>query len=178
MPKQDFKIIPKPIPKGPWWLNYVLIALSAILVFVLVIYLIIGSQINSLEDDKANIDKQIIDIKALGAEKLEKELVAIVREIDDFKVALSSHRETSKLFDFFREICHSQVQFSDLSLNEEENRITLSAITESFKTLGEQMLILQGNQNIKGLALSNISLDKDGKVGFSISFFLPEVFFQ
>ncbi len=178
MPKQDFKIIPKPIPKAPWWISYVLIGLSSVLVLILVIYLIIGSQVDSLEQSKEIVNKQIIDIRALGAAKLEKELTGIVREVDDFKIILFDHRITSKLFDFFREICHSQVQFSDLSFNEEDNRITLSAITESFKTLGEQILILQNKEEIQDLGLSNISLGKDGKVGFSVSFFLSEAFFK
>lgn len=178
MSKQDFKIIPKPIPKLPWWINYVLIVLSALLIFVLIVYSIIGNQTGVLEQDKERINKQIIDIRALGVAKIEKELSITVREIDDFKIILSNHRITSRVFDFFREIAHSQVQFSDFTLNGEDNRITLNAITESFKTLGEQVLILQSREEIKGLQLSNIFLGKDGKVEFSISFFLPEIFFK
>jgi len=173
MVKEDLvKIIPRAKPKAPFYVN-LFFWLSVILLLALVgLYFFLDNQIPSLEK---KIKKLETELKPSESQKtLEEEMFFLSKRINDFPQLLAKHKFTSNLFDFLKEFCHPQVQFTSLEIDTQESKVILSGITESFYTLGEQILVLQEKEEIKGLRLSRVSLDREGKVNFDLAFTFSE----
>jgi hypothetical protein len=72
---------------------------------------------------------------------------------------------------------HPKVFFTQFSLDSRGSKMVVSGQTESFVDLGQQILILAGEPEIKTLELSQIGINKDGKVEFSFNLSVdPKVF--
>jgi Tfp pilus assembly protein PilN len=101
----------------------------------------------------------------------------VEEEVRDFAVRLSAidslllnHAYTSAVFAFLERATHPAVQFRDFSYRTQGGVISMNGTTQSYTTLGEQIIALEQNRNIRKLAVSNIQLDKSGRVLFGISF--------
>ena len=179
MPKETFvKIIPKPKPKTPvlvkvlFWLSLILL-MSCVAAFFF-----LQNKNTSLKEEKLVLQKQITEEDSGEQKTLENEILGISQKIKDFSELFQEHRITSKLFDLLKSSCHKRVRFTSLNLQSQSQQITLAGETDNFQTLGEQFLIFRQNENTRDLKVLNISLDKEGKVNFNITFFLPSEFFQ
>lgn len=175
MPKTSLvKIIPKPKPKVPGWVSSLLWVALVLLVFIMILFFSFQGEVSSLEERKEDIRGQISEAEAQAREVGEQEIIILAEKIKHFFRLLGEHKFTSQFFEFLRVVCHPRVQFSSLDLYIEDYRIALSGKTESFQTLGEQLLSLQTNENIQELKVSNISLDQEGRVLFRLNLFLTE----
>jgi len=126
------------------------------------------NQISSYEQKREALGKEIAPSQSQI--ELEEKIASLSKKMSDFPELLENHKITSNLFNFLKAICHPKVQFTFLRFDTKECQISLSGKTESFHTLGEQILILQGEKDIKGLQISNISLGEEGKVNFGLTF--------
>ncbi|MBZ9572842.1 hypothetical protein KJA17_01465 [Patescibacteria group bacterium] len=171
------KIIPKPKPKVAGWLNF-LFYFSIILIIILIAGLLfLKSRISSLEEEKERLESQIAELEGEEEKRLEETILSLGEKIKVFKELLKSHKISSNFLSLLESSCHPRVQFTKLNLDTKNYQVSLEGKTESFQSLGEQLLILRKNENIGILNLSNISLDWEGKVNFSLTFSLvPEVF--
>jgi len=98
-------------------------------------------------------------------------------KIKVFKEIFENHKISSNFFSLLESSCQQNVQLTRLNLATEDSRVSLEGKTESFQSLGEQFLIFRENEKVRDLILSNISLDREGKVNFSLTFsLLSEVF--
>ncbi len=173
MPKEDLvKIIPKPKPKTPasvyflFWFSFALVIVLLGLSFFLKYETII------LKAEKDKLGSQLI--VSQEQKNKEEELSVISEQINDFPIIFSKHQNFSKIFSFLKDICHPKVQFTDLDLVADDYKISLFGETENFKTLGEQIVILERSEKISDLQISNISLSKEGKVSFNLSFYFSK----
>jgi hypothetical protein len=115
--------------------------------------------------------------KTTEEQKLEQRLLNYQKKVRDFGVLLDYHLPPRNIFDFLEKITHPKVWFSSFSFNLEENKVSLSGQTDTFITLGQQIIILRNQDFIKDIDLSDISIDKDGKVGFNLQVsFNKEIF--
>lgn len=170
MPKESLvKIIPRPREKPSRLVNF-LFSFSLILILSLLgSYLFLGTQTSSLQGEKQDVRRKIEEI--IGERRgLKEDISGFQGKIEDFKEVFQNHKFTSIFFDFLESSCHLKVQFTSLSLDTESSVANLTGKTDNFKTLGEQLLVFKGDKNIKGLRVSNVSLDQDGKVRFSLTF--------
>lgn len=108
-------------------------------------------------------EKLVQDIK----EKTE-ELLLYQNKIDDFAVLISEHKKTVNIFEFFERITHPNVWFSDFSFDSLGNAVKIFGQAESFVVLGQQMLILKKEEVIRNINLSDISIDEEGGINFSL----------
>jgi len=170
MPKESLvKIIPRPKEKPSRLVNF-LFSFSLILILGLLGgYLFLGIQTSSLQDKKQELQREIEKIIS-EREELKEDILRSQDKIEDFKEVFQNHKFASRFFDFLESSCHAKVQFTSLNLGAESSVANLTGKTENFKTLGEQLLVFKGDKNIKGLEVSNISLDQDGKVRFNLTF--------
>jgi len=170
----SYSIIPKAKPQTPLWAK-------ALAVFtVLLIVVAAGSSIflllskRSLEKKLDNIEQQERALQNSDFKILETKLLSISDKIRDFSVLLERHRLSSEIFIFLRTYCHPKARITDLDFKADSSEISLEGETESFRTLGEQLLVLEKAKGLKDLKLSEISLTDQGKVNFAFSFLLTD----
>lgn len=178
MPEEPIaKIIPKPKPKAPGWVN-VLFYFSIILIIILIAgFLFLKSKNISLKEEKENLERQIAELEGVEEKELEETISVFGEKIRVFKELFRNHKISSNFFSLLENSCHPKVQFTRLDLNVENYQANLEGKTESFQSLGEQLFILRRNENIKEFNLSHISLDREGKVKFGLTLTLqPGVF--
>ena len=170
------EIIPKPTKeKIPLW-QIILFYLSISLIVVMIIsYFVIDYFQKQAENNLQSLEKAIAE---RTNKDLEEEVVGYKRKIEDFSYLLSQHRKTSKFFSFFEKLIHPRVWFSGFSLSLKDFRVTVSGTAESFRILGQQLIIFQKNPLIKKTELSGISIGPEGKIHFTFNLFLNPIVFK
>ena len=171
------EIIPKPTRKIPFWQNI-------LLYFVIVLLIAIIASYFTLNYSYKKADKNLKDLKnAIAAKEtpkekaLEKEVIGYKKKIEDFSFLLEKHQRASKFFSFLEKSIHPKVWFSSFSLDLKEHRVTVSGSTESFWTLGQQLLIFQKDPLIKEVNLSGISIGAEKKINFTFNLLIsPQIF--
>ena len=180
MPEKSLvRIIPKPKPKIPGWLNF-LFWLSLVLGFCVIgSFFYFRHQIFTLKEKENSLGRQVSELEKKIEEDLKKEGVAEISEkIKYFSELLKEQKTPSKVFEFLRSVTHPRVQIVSLNFNVKDYKMTLGAVTDNFQTLGEQLLVLRKNQYVQNLEVSNISLNKEGKVEFGLNFTLKEEIYK
>ncbi|TFB07953.1 hypothetical protein E3V08_05930 [Candidatus Atribacteria bacterium MT.SAG.1] len=124
-----------------------------------------------------NANNQIIEIKAEKDNNTERYVFNAQKKIKDFSEILEKHKITSNFFTFIDKISYEKVKFLELSLNTKTKNVSLRGETENFDTLGKQILSLKKSDFVKGLNISNISLNKEGQVSFTVNFSLDSKIF-
>ncbi len=130
------------------------------------------SQISSQRERKEELERQIVELEGEEEKKLEEEILSFGEKIKIFKEIFANHKISSNFLSLLESSCHQKVQLTSLNLATENGRVNLQGKTESFQTLGEQFLIFSENEKLENLILSNISLDREGKINFSLIFSL------
>lgn len=178
MPKEPFaRIIPKPKPKTPFFVNFLFYFAILLLIISIGSFFFLESKISSLKERKEELGRQIIELEREEEKGLEEEILGWQEKIKVFKEIFENHKISSNFLSLLESSCQLKVQLTRLNLATENGQVRLEGKTESFQSLGEQFLIFRENEKMRDLALSNISLDREGKVNFSLTFsLLSEVF--
>lgn len=159
-------IIPKPIKKLPQWQNilfyFVVVSpLAAILTYALLFYLE-----NKSLSELQNIEEQIAKVGTSEEKILEREILDDKKKISDFSTLLSSRQKSLNFFEFLEKTVHPKAWFSGLELYPQTSKATIAGKAEDFKVLDQQLLILRAEDLIENIALSELSIAKDGETQF------------
>jgi len=176
--KQLINIIPKQKEKEPIWVSVTLVIGFLLLLSIFIPHFIIKNKISELEQDKIILESQITTL-VNEYKGMSRDLVDIAKRVNDFAEIFEEHKITTKIFELLSTATHPLVQLTSLSFSEnelEKLEISVSIITENFKTLGEQFLALQANKDIQEPDLSGIALDKEGFVSSEFKFYLDKKF--
>lgn len=172
------EIIPKPAPKVPLWLNF-LVYFSVGLLLVALLFLFFLFRF----EKKASLALQ--DLKAVIAQdedvrdSLEKEVFEKQDRIDDFAKLWQNYYYPLNFFTVLEKLSHPQVQFTEINLNVSEAKVGFSGQSETFEALAQQISILKSAEDIRDVYLSKISIGKFGGANFAISLVLaPNMFKQ
>jgi len=150
------------------------------LIFLIILggsYVFLRFKNSSLQSKITDTNNQIIETRAKMSNTKEKYVFDTQDRIEDFSNIFRKHKTTSNFLALINELVYEDVKFSDLNLQVEENNVILEGVAKDFDGLGKQMLIFQKSEFIKGLNISNISFNKEGKVEFSIRFSLDSKIF-
>ena len=157
---------------------------NKLFLFSLILLIILGGSYiflrfknSSIQSNIRDVNNQIIEIKAGKDNSIERYIFDTKKKINDFSEILEKHKITSNFFTFIDKASNKEVKFLELSLNTETKNVSLKGETENFDTLGKQILNLKKSDLVKGLDISNISLNKEGKVNFSVNFSLDSKIF-
>ena len=171
------EFVPKPTSKTSLWLS---------ILFYFSILLLIGAVAANFaldyfqkksEKDLKNYEGLIEMAWTDEKKALESEVIGYQKKINDFSTLLELHKLNSNLFPLLEKNTHPQVLFSTIEFNSTENTVALSCQTESFQTLGEQILILKEEKLIKNVNLVGVNIGKEGKIIFGLSLSLnPQLF--
>ena len=164
-----FKVISKKeIEKKPW-LDLVFYFCLALLIMSILAYFVLEYSLKRAEEELKDLKTKISEQQNEENKKLKKDISLVQKKIDDFSIVLNEHKLSSQAFTFIENSTHPEVSFMNFNFDSEGSNLLLSAKTSSFKTLGEQLLIFQGQEDIENIALSNIFLTDKGNVEFSLN---------
>lgn len=172
------EIIPKPTQKLPAWQNILFYLSIVVLLAVVLTFFILNRSFKRTEVSLKNLEETLSREKTPAEVNLEKETIVWQKKIKDFSQILEQHLYPSKAFDFLGEISHPKAWFKQFNLDLKESKIVVSGETESFTTLGQQLLILEGKPLIKNFTLSSLSIGKKGKVDFTLNISLDAQAFK
>ena len=159
--------------------NILLYFSLVLLVVVLTSYFILNNFQQKTEKEIQLLDEKLALASASPEAALEREVLNYQKKINDFSFLLASHEYSSQIFPLIESITHPKVAFSDFSLEVSKQSITLSGITDSFQTLGQQLVIFKNEKLIKEAEVSNIAFEKDGRISFDFNLILdPQIFIK
>ncbi len=179
--KNLVSIIPKPKPKTSAWVRTFLLISIVLLVIILIFYALLKSENGSLTNKKQSLEQQITEIKDSNFYALEKNLSAVAKRMKEFNKLAVDHTISSNILGLLKTVCHPKVQLTSLDFATQDYQITLGGKTENFQILGQQILALllfKNDNGLKGVEISKVSLDEEGKVNFSLLLNFSPKFFK
>ena len=171
------EIIPKTIGKIPGERKKLFYFSIFLFLGFLLGYFILTSLEKKSENTLSNLEETLGKGKTPEMSSLEEEILNDQKKIKDLSPLLEEHLFPSKIFEFFERNVHPQVFFSEINLNSLNSTASLSGQTDSFLTLGQQLAIFEKEPLVEKVDLTQVSITKEGKVGFSLNFsFNPKIF--
>ena len=171
-------LIPRPIKKISknqkillYFLIFLVFSLTTSYVFLISLE---KQALASLED----VEQRIFEQKTTEMGSLESTIQDYKIEVDEFALYLNSHILISNFFDFLEDSAHPNIYFSQMGLKPSSATVSLSGRADSFLTLGQQLMIFDGESLVKKVSLSNISLSEEGSIIFNISLSLDPILFK
>lgn len=143
------------------------LSLILLLAIVLISLLLLGLQL-SLKKSISNTETKINSVATTEDLSLEKKVVLAQQRVDDFAFLLNNHYSGERFFANFEELVHPQTFFSEIDLQIEKGQAKLFGTAENFEVLGQQTLIFEKENYIKSADLLETSIEKDGKITFTI----------
>lgn len=100
----------------------------------------------------------------------EEDLLNAQKIIEDFKILYKNSPKVSKFFEAFPTWTHPKISYSNFNLNVQSKSITMSGATSGFRSVMEQIAILEMEQGktIVSFNISNINLAESGAVTFDL----------
>jgi len=174
------EIVPKETTRPSPLQNILLYILIFLLVTAILSYLVLDFYFIKKANQKLlDLENQIKTEKGSEYTTLEDQLKGYQKKIEDFSQLLLSHKRSLNLFNFIEENTHPRAFFSAINIDIPHNQVKLLGKTESFQTLGEQLIIFKNAKSISSIKLSDIKIGKEGKIEFTINFTLnPSLFTQ
>ncbi len=167
VPKQKIKEVP--------WANVALYFVLALLLVFILSYL-------ALAFYKLRFEREISEIEAAlertsSEAALEQEVLGLKKRIEDSKQLFLQHRLPHPLFELLEQNTIPRVWFFNAKFDFEKAAAQLSGRTDNFETLGQQTLILEKQEFIKSVQLSQVSPSREGGITFDLELtFDPKIF--
>ena len=162
-----------PETKKSLWANLLFyfslfLLLAPVLSYLMLEYHFIKRDSEALND----LQEKIVKEGTSGEKALTDRVLKTQTEINDFKILLASHKHFSQFFENIKAIVHPRVWFATVMIDVDEQEASFRGVTESFQELGQQILVfkqfLEEKNIIKKFEVSNILMDKDGKITFDL----------
>lgn len=172
------EIIPKPTEAMPRW-QKIFLAVSLLLVLASALsYFLLGRFQQQIAADLKKVETLLAQGQTEKERRLENEVLTAQDKIEKFAILFGKHRYTSNVFNALEAITHPKVQFNRINFELSSSKADLEGVTESFHSLGQQLLLLQGSEAITGVELTDIYIAQEGgQVGFGLSVsFNPRIF--
>lgn len=163
-----FKIISKKETERKPWLDWVFYFCLFLLIISVLSYFVLEYSLKSAEEELKNLKSEISEQRGEKNSQLKEKLLLNQKKIDDFSEILKEHKLTSQVFTLIENSTHPKISFVDFDFNSANSGLMFSGQTSNFKTLAEQLLILQREENIENIEISNISLTDEGNIDFSL----------
>lgn len=164
------EIIPKQIPGAANWLNTLFYLSLFLLLISIISFFLLGGFLGKNEQASADLDEALSLLQSPENLTLEKEVLSYQKKINSFSQLKGEHFQPSGLFEIIEQNSHPQVWFTQFNLETDQKKVTLAGKTQSFETLGQQLLIFQKAEEIREVNLEKVSISKESKIEFSLSF--------
>ncbi len=175
---ESLNIIPKQKLPTPFWVNPLIWFFSFVLFGLVGLFIFYYFEVSSLQSKAKEKESDYFALSTPENKALEDRVRGISQQLEKFSQIFSNHKISYIFFDFLRTNCHPNVRFSSLDLSPASGLVSLSGETSDYKSLQEQVLVLKNIKEISSLDVSDIILDKEGKITFKISFIIDPKFFN
>jgi len=171
------EIIPRPVENTPLWQSLILyFSIALVIASVLSYFYLDNIQKKSsavLENMEQTLAKEITP-----EEKVTRgDVLNYQAKIKDFGILLNNHEMDSKFFNLLDASSHPKVQITELNLDLAKHQAVVTGLTDSFQTLGQQLIIFRNEKKFIGVSLPDILIGEAGKVKFSFLLDLsPDLF--
>lgn len=147
---------------------YVALSFLPVLIF-LALYGAMFFYSSQLEKDIKDIKSDVVSIeKGIDLDK-KQEVQNFAERLDIIKFFLDNHVKTSSIFKIIEGITHKEVAFISFNFSTKDGSVTMDARTRNYRTLAEQIIVLEQNRNINSVEISGVKLGLEG-VTFNVSF--------
>ena len=164
------ELIPKEAPQIPRWLNIVFYLALLVLFSSIISFFVLGNSVKSGQNKLEELRADFFEGRTPERISLEREILSYEKKIKEFSSLASYHLENSNFFNLLEEKTHPKVWFSAINFDTEQGKVSFSGVTQSFESLGQQMLIFKAENSISGVSLERVSIDKTGRINFDLSF--------
>jgi len=171
------EIIPKPEKQASVWENVLLFLALALLFGAIAGYFIVNNLYKKSAAGLEKLETSLSEVETGERKIAEKEIFARQKKIKDFLGIISAHSMTSNFFDVLEKDTHPKVWFSGFKFDLDKKSVTISGEGDGFKSLGQQLLIFQSENQFTNVNLSDISRGEKGETVFSFILSLsPQMF--
>jgi hypothetical protein len=154
--------------KAPLW-ALVLGALCLLLLLgLLVSYFYLAGALK--ETSREIQEKEKLLLATSSQKKLAERLALTQNRINNFADLASKHQKVSNILDFIESSSLPEVNFTDFAFNSKQQIAILSGQAASFVALEQQLQTFKEEPLIKNINLSDLAIDKEKGVIFTISF--------
>jgi len=168
------KVIPKAATKQEPAIKRILPWLSFLLVIIAIgLYFIFSSQVTKATTTLEQTEQELAKFRTEQYLELQEEILIFKTKVDDVADLLQRRKKLSNFFSFLETFVHPDIYFTSLSLNMDESKAILEGISNNFISLGQQILVFEQDSFIEGVELTNVSLEEEGQIEFSIQILLP-----
>jgi hypothetical protein len=171
------EIIPKEAPKPSKGASALLYFAIFLLLLTAGGYFVLNNYLQKAEDELASLKLEVSQIMTQEKTALEQEILTSKGEIDNFSSLIEQHLEPSMIFEIIQRATHPQVWFGKLDFDPRRKVFEVSGETQSFESLGQQILIMEEDEAIDKVDLKTVSISKEGGIEFNMSFSLSESVF-
>jgi len=160
--------------KIPVWTFAAAGILAFLIVFLGASYFYFWLKIKKISGEIQNKESQN-PLLAESIKKEEEKILPLQQKINNFGGLLSQHYQSLKILELLEKLCLAKVWFRDFNFTAEENKTTVSAQTNNFLILEQQISILKQSSFINNLTLTDVSISESGKINFTFNFLVePE----
>ena len=168
------EITPAKGKKMPLWVAVSAAIIAVTLLAFLGTYLFFYFSGKKIASNVEEINNSIIPLEEAIKQK-ENALALHQQRISDFKALLLKHKKVENVFAFLEKNTIPAVWFSDFEMSEEG--ISLQGKSPSFLTIEQQIGIFSEQEEVKKVNLSDISINEDGQIEFSMEIsFSPAIY--
>ena len=171
------EIIPKPVEKEPLWLNILFYFSIVVLLAAITSYFILDNSIKNSFEVLQGLEKSLAEQRTEERIVLEEQLLDYEKKIHDFSSLINAHKKSSSFFSILEDLTHPKVQFSNINLEPEKLKGSLSGKADNFKVIGQQIYLFEKEPFIEKVDLNELFLGKEGIAKFVLVISLsPEIF--
>lgn len=161
-------IIPRAQAKTPTWVkSFLIISLIFLGGSILSLFALNWAQ-GSARRSIAQTQQEIVNLSTPQNKSLEKTVKVAQKQISGFAGVLKDHIKPSAFFNLLKANTHPGVVLTEFSLKADKAQVKLKGRAQSFQAVGEQILVLQKQSKIRSVSLSDLSLDKNYKIHFTL----------
>jgi hypothetical protein len=161
----------------PPWAVISLFILAVLVIGVIVTYLYFYVTAKSMAEKIVELDQSSIELNKKVAAK-ENELLLVQQRIEDFKSLVLNHKDFMNVFNLLEEKAIPNIKFTSFDFNRiNEDSIILKGTSSNFIVIGQQINILQNDNLIKKVNLTDVKITDEGVLEFALKVVLnPEIF--
>ena len=153
-------------------INFLLVLFLILLIGAALGYFWMLGYKNDLEDKKEALASNIKTLQNQRNMELETNFIRLKDKIDVLKVVLKKRLYPSRIFKMLEELALSKIRFVNLEADLSQASIILGIEAAGYNTLARQLIVFKDDPRIKKVNVSELSLDKSGKIS---SQFLLEI---
>ena len=160
----SISLMPKEKSGGKYKINFDTTLKRWLYLLAFTVFVFIGLNVYqfSLSSNLENIQSKIDEIDKERNQELEKEIREKTKKLGKLKPLLDNHKNSKKVFEFMERNTFSDIVFSNMIYNSEENTIILTGSVSNIYSLMSQRAIFENSEDITESMLDGVSVIEDG----------------